>query len=320
MPLSLQTSKVLFAHIDLEDTDFRISPEPSHAIPEDLKDSIARVGLLHPPVLRKQNNNSQLVCGHRRLRAAHEVLAQTSYNCLVLPEDISEMEALSVALEDTLLNRPLSPMEQAIFFQKVLRHINEQEAAEKFLPLMGSSPSPYHIQNLLPLLKLEEPLAIALHQGFLNEAVARALVPMPFTDRMVLFEFIELLQLSISNQKKLTDTCQELAKRDNTTIFAILAAPEIQEIINHPEANPPQKAANLMALLTEKRSPRLTEAEKNFRKFQNSLNLPKNTALSHAQSFEKDTVTVSITFKDMEELQGKWPAIDSALEGTGDKK
>lgn len=226
------------------------------------------------------------------------------------------MDALSIAIEDTLLNRTLTVMEKAIFFQKALQHSSEQEIAEKFLPTMGLSPSIYHIQNLLPLLKLEEPLAISLHQGFLNEAVARALVTMPFTDRMVLFEFMELLHLSISNQKKLTDICRELAKRDNTTIFAILAAPEIQEIINHPEANPPQKAANLLALLTRKRLPRLTEAEEKFRKFQNSLNLPKNVELSHAQSFERDAVTVSITFYNQEELQEIWPGIDSALKKT----
>lgn len=314
MQISSQTSKILYTQIDLKNTTFRLSPEPVHTVTEELKKSIARVGILHPPIVRKQEGETfQIVTGHCRLRAAHEVLAQSSYNCIVIPAEISELEALSIAVEDTLLNRPLTVIEKTIFCDKVLQHINEQEAAEKFLPMMGLSPNSYQIHNLLPLLKLEEPLAISLHQGFLNESVAKALVTMPFTDRMVLFEAIEHLQLSTSNQKKLTDTCQELAKRDNTTIFAILATPEVQDVINHPEANLPQKAANLLALLTKKRLPRLTEAEKKFRKLQSSLNLPKNAALSHAQSFEKDTVTVSITFKDMEELQEKWPTIGLAL-------
>lgn len=316
MQITSRTSNILHRQIDFEDTFFRLSPEPVHAVSKELKNSISRVGILHPPILKKQKGETfQLVTGHSRLNAAHEVLAQSSYSCIVLPEKISEVEALSIAAEDTLLSRPLTVMEKAIFFNKVLQHISVQEAAEQFLPLMGVSSSTYHIQNLLPLLKLEEPLAISLHRGFLNESVAKALITMPFTDRMVLFEFIELLQLSISNQKKLTDTCQELAKRDNTTIFAILASPEIQEIINHPGANPPQKAANLLTLLTKKRLPRLTEAEEKFRKFQSSLNLPKNVALSHAQSFEKDEVTLSITFKDMEEIQKKWPGIETSLKG-----
>ena len=85
------------------------------------------------------------------------------------------------------------------------------------------------------------------------------------------------------------------------------------DILNHPEANPPQKAANLMATLTAKRYPRLTEAEKNFQQFTDSLRLPKNATLSHAPAFEKDTVTLTISFKNQEDLLKSWQFIASAL-------
>ena len=309
----LQPERVLFSQIDIEDQQYFFSPAQVLEDTEELKKSIERVGLLHPPILlRTDNSYYQVVTGHRRIKTAREATGKSSLNCLVLSPETSAIEALAVALEEKC-SRRLTSVEQAIFLQKALQHLAQDEVAAEFLPVMGLAPNPYHIQNLLPLLELEEPLRYALHQGLLHELVARELVALSFTDRLALFEVIDLLQLSVGNQKKLTASCKELAKRNNSTIIAILSEPDIQDILNHPEANPPQKAANLMATLTAKRYPRLTEAEKSFQQFTDSLKLPKNATLSHAPAFEKDTVTLSISFKNQEELLKSWHFIASGL-------
>lgn len=313
-PVRLHSERVLFSQIDFEDLHYLFSPPRVLTDLDGLTQSIERVGLLRPPILiKKQNGYYQIVSGHRRLRAAHDATAESSLLCLILPPDTPVVSALAVALEDACACRPLTIMEQALFLQKALLHLDDNAVCEKFLPVLGLTPNRYHIKNSLPLLQLEEPLAYALHQGFLNESVARELITLSFTDRLALFEVIELLQLSVNNQKKLTVACKELARRDNSSIIAILSGEDIQNILNHPDANPPQKASHLMTTLTAKRYPRLSEAEKDFQQFADSLNLPQNATVNHAPSFEKDTVTLSISFTNRQELLDKWPSIEARL-------
>ncbi len=314
-PAQLQTERILFSQIDFEDHQYLFAPPQVLLDIDDLTSSIERVGLLHPPILlKKEDTYYQIITGHSRLRAAEKCSNKSSVTCLLPPPDVSATDSFAIALEEICSSRPMTVIEQAIFLQKALENIDEKEVVAKFLPVMGLEPSRYHIKNLLPLLQLEEPLAYALHRGFLSELVARELVALPFTDRLALFETIDLLQLSFSNQKKLTAACRELARRDNSSIIAVLSSPDIESILNHQEANPPQKTSNLMAVLTAKRYPRLTEAEDAFRRFTDSLKLPQNVAISHAPAFEKDTLTLTVSFKDKDTLIRKWEAIKSAME------
>lgn len=311
--MTLKISRISFNRIAINDTFFHLSPEPLSQNNDTLTGSISRLGLLHPPILKKQNNDTfQIVCGHQRLMAAREVFFNKACDCLLLPKDASTIRALAIVAEEAMMKRPLSLMAQAILFKKVLCHINEQQAAEQFLPLLKITPNPYYIKQLIPLTRLEEPIAIALHRGLLHETVAKELATMTFIDRLSLFETINFLSLSVSNQKKLLTSCQELAKRTQTTVFAIIAWPQVQKILKQRATNTPQKSAALMTLLGKKRFPRLSAAEKDFQNFANSLRLPENINLTHPPFFEKDTITISITFKNKEELQKNWPAIKDA--------
>jgi len=144
--------------------------------------------------------------------------------------------------------------------------------------------------------------------------VALELGKLDFGDRMALFEVINLLHLSVGNQKKLTISSRELAVRTNSSIRQVLSDPEAEAVLNHPEANLPQKAANLMAWINKKRFPRLSEAEQEFRRFTGKLQLPKGVDLSPAPSFEKDELTLTITIQDQDKLQKLWPKLERILQ------
>lgn len=314
MSTLLQHKRILLPHIDLSDQTFSFSPVPDRPVPGPLAASIKRNGILHPPIVKEGPTGAyQIVSGRKRLLAARDVLDAAAADCLVLAQDAPAREALRIGLEETLLSRPLSAAETALFFSRLLDFMQKEEAASRFLPLLGHAPHPLRIEKLLDLLALEEPLLTALHDGVLHESVAHELVALPFTDRMVLFEIIELLNLSVSNQKKLVAGCRELAMRTHCTILTLLSDPEAAAILRHPEANPPQKAHNLLAWLSGKRFPRLHEAETDFRRFVGMLRLPKGVTLTHAQSFEKDAVTLSISFADREKLLDSWPGLKDAL-------
>jgi len=133
---------------------------------------------------------------------------------------------------------------------------------------------------------------------------------------MTLFEIITLLQLSVSNQKKLTASCLELAGRMKTSPRDILSGEDVKQILAHHESNLPQKASQLMGLIYKKRFPRLTEEENTFHKFVSGLHLPDNISLTHSPSFEKDTIHMDITFSNREECLRLWQKIKTHCNST----
>lgn len=309
MTLQLQTSRVLLGQIDFDDLLCKLSPGPVEEAPPTLLESLTRFGMLHPPLLRKKGRDLfQIVSGHTRLTAWRDVLRQSSANCLLLSAEAAEAEALALALEEICIRRPPSAMERAFFFRRLLRYSTKEEAAA-FLPRLGLPQSFFVVEQIIQLSQLEEPLAQALHHGVLHEQVGRELLDLGFAERLALFEIIDYLQLSVGNQKKLVAICRELAKREGGTIISLLANAPLQAILDHPEANPPQKAANLMRALAERLSPRLTEAEQQFQKFAAGLNLPPGITLTHTQAFEDDRLTLAIDFANGASLREKLPAL-----------
>lgn len=314
MPPTFRSSLVNLHHINFQDFSNSLTPEEAREPSAELLASVARTGILHPPILREQGRTTmEIVTGRRRLLAAQQAQHSISTICLVLPADTLPAEALAINLEDTLLRGDITVVEQAIFFAKILDHMDENEAAKRFLPALGLEPHRHHLHNLLQLLGLEEHLLGALHKGQLHEGVTRELLGLNFTDRLSLYEIMEMLSLSVSNQKKISAICRELAARHNTSVMALLCQPEVRDILDPQETNIPQKTARLMQWLSEQRFPRLAEAEQEFRAFAAALKLPSAVTLTHSPSFEQDQVQLSIPFTNKEELRRAWPLIADIL-------
>lgn len=315
MPPVFRSSLVNLQHINFQDFRNSLTPEEAREPSAGLLESVARTGILHPPILREQGRTMlEIVTGRRRLMAAQQSQRSISAICLVLPTETPPAETLAINLEDTMLRGDITVVEQAIFFQKILDHLEENEAVQRFLPVLELEPHRHHLHNLLQLLGLEEHLLGAVHEGRLHEGVARELLALNFTDRLSLYEIIEILSLSVGNQKKITAACRELAARHNTSVMALLCRPEVREILDPQETNIPQKTARLMQWLTEQRFPMLAAAEEEFRTFAAALKLPSTVTLSHSPSFEQDQVHLSIPFGNREELQRVWPRLADALQ------
>ena len=314
MTVEHQMGRIPFSQIDFADTTYNLVPFADDREDPALRESIARVGLLHPPIV-KENFNAlfQIIAGRKRLHILRDTFAAQECTCIILPRDIGRISAYDMLLEETLLTRPLSPVEKAIFFTQVLQSLDIQQAARQYLPRLGLAPNPYHIKRLLPLLDLEEPLLIKLHQGMLSEKTALELTRLSFRDRMALFETIDQLQLSVGKQQQLLLAGKELSGRTRTAIADILSGLEVNGILNHPQANPPQKSTQLMAWLTRQRYPRLSAAEHKFKAFTDKLDLPPGAALTHALSFEKDALTLSLHFIDEADFLKTWQKIKTCF-------
>lgn len=138
---------------------------------EELAGSIRQKGLLQPLVLRPQPSGQgyQIVAGERRWRAAqrarlHEVPA--------LVRDLSDGEALEIALMENIQRADLNPIEEAEGYRQLMERFGhtQQQLAE------GLGKSRSHIANTLRLLNLPDAVRAHVESGALTAGHARALV------------------------------------------------------------------------------------------------------------------------------------------------
>ncbi|MDF1615009.1 ParB/RepB/Spo0J family partition protein [Desulfurivibrio dismutans] len=308
-----QIQRILATQFDFSDLSWRLSPVPLDQSDETLAASIQRVGLLHPPIVRPRGDVYQLVSGQRRAYLAVHHFNSTALPCLVLPSTTADRELLALAYEAIVCKRVPTAMELALFGSKMLEAEAEQEMPALLARLPGPPLTPFQLKRWAELAELEEPFAVALHQGRLQEPVARGMLTLSLPERLALFELIELLQLSVGNQKKLMESCRELSRRRQVSILKILGSEEIRNILDHPEMNVPQQTAALMRHLAACRYPQLTAAGDEFTAWLSRLSLPAGWSVSPTRSFEDERVTLAITLENREILQQCLPRLAAAV-------
>ena len=309
-PKSLDTSLIDFA-----DFSYSISPDREIILDESFTKSIARHGILHPPLVKEIEPDSYVIITGRKRLVAFRTLFPEEKTCIcrITPAMMPEINIFSILLEEFLTNRQLTPIEKAIFLQKISPLIDEKFIAKEFLPRIDLPPDPFYFRQSVTLLNLEEPLVRAIHQGNISEIVAKDILPLSAKDRLAVHHIMSYLNFSVSNQKKLMNICRELASREDKTIAAILEDKGVQDILNHKDANPPQKTKNLMNWLSRKYMPRSSQAEDEFRRYAASMQLPQNVSIDHTPFFEDDSVTLSITFSNWKAVQNAWKTIKDTI-------
>lgn len=139
----------------------------------ELAASLEEHGLLQPVVVRPANAGAtrkwELVAGERRWRAAQR-LGWTEIPALVRPLDDRAM--LVVALVENLQRAELSPLEEAIGYQRLIEEfqLSQQQVAE----MVGRDRST--VANALRLLQLPASVRRLLEDGSLTAGHARALL------------------------------------------------------------------------------------------------------------------------------------------------
>jgi ParB family chromosome partitioning protein len=140
-----------------------------------LSESIRAKGVLQPILVRPQPGRTDryhVIAGERRWRAAR-MAGLEEVPTIVL--DISDREAMQIALVENLVRRDLNPIEEAQGFRRLIDEYahTQDELAE----LVGRSRS--HVANMLRLLRLPEDVQSLLREGELSASQGRALVNAP---------------------------------------------------------------------------------------------------------------------------------------------
>lgn len=150
--------------------------QPRHSFPEEslkeLADSIRANGLVQPVLLRRSDSRYQLIAGERRWRAAQMAGLE---NVPAIVRELSDREALELALAENLLREDLNPIDVARAFEALQQQyrLSHEEIAER----VGVNRST--VTNTLRLLRLPDSIQQMLVDGQVTFGHARALLSLP---------------------------------------------------------------------------------------------------------------------------------------------
>ena len=144
----------------------------------ELAASMEERGVLQPIIVRRQGDGFELVAGERRWRAAQKAGLQ---EVPAIVKELSDSDALQVALIENLQREDLDPLEEAEALSRLIREhaLSQDRVAEA----VGKSRAA--VANSLRLLKLPAPILEMLAAGRLTAGHARALMTVGAEEAMV---------------------------------------------------------------------------------------------------------------------------------------
>jgi len=151
----------------------------AHFEPEalaDLASSIREKGVLQPLLVRKIEEKYEIVAGERRWRASS--LAGL-LEVPVVVRELSDVDALEIAIIENLQREDLGPVEEARAFARLLEQGRSQD---EVAAAVGKGRST--IANALRLLALPLDALSALENGDITAGHARAILAQPEEDRL----------------------------------------------------------------------------------------------------------------------------------------
>src|SRR5258707_4115047 len=147
---------------------------------DDLAASIKERGIIQPVVVRSvpgAKDAYEIIAGERRWRAAQPL---GLHEIPIVPFDMSESEAVELAIIENVQRTDLNPLEEAGGYEALASEYDHSH--EDIARIVGKSRS--HVTNTLRLLKLPEPVKAYIHAGKITAGAARMLIGAPDPEEM----------------------------------------------------------------------------------------------------------------------------------------
>lgn len=173
-------------HIPLEkllppDFDNRLTESPEED--DELRDSIKKLGILEPLIVKAVDGGYEIVAGNRRrIQAGRAGLRAAP--CVVVKTTGAESE--EIKLHENIKRLPLSHVDQGAAFAHLIKLYDFTEAHVATLVNMSES----YVNQHIALIHSDETLVSAVHDGRINFSVARELNRCKNTDERDRFQYV----------------------------------------------------------------------------------------------------------------------------------
>ena len=141
----------------------------------ELAESIKQHGVIQPIVVRPVKGTQdrfEIIAGERRWRASQ---AAGLHEVPIVPVDVSDSDALEIAIIENVQREDLNAMEEAQGYHALANEFNRSQ--EEIAKIVGKSRS--HVANTMRLTKLPAEVQAFIALGQLSAGHARALIGVP---------------------------------------------------------------------------------------------------------------------------------------------
>ena len=178
-----------------------------------LAESIENQGLLQPVVVRKKENQYEIISGERRFRAFRH-LGRDKLPCIIKTK-VTDREMLELALVENIQREQLNEIEKAIAYQKLLLECSYTH--EQLSKQVGKSRAA--ITNSLRLLNLPEEIQNMVRKEQISMGHARALLAVEEgKEQLDLARKIVDEHLSVRDIEKVSQENKEQKKPQKTPV------------------------------------------------------------------------------------------------------
>ncbi|MGA9263218.1 MAG: ParB N-terminal domain-containing protein [Desulfobacterales bacterium] len=295
--------------LHLRDMHYRITT--SDAI-DKLKNSIAALGVLDPPILRQKADGYQIVAGFRRIDACR-LLGRYDIRARVLPTDIDDSTCVRLAIADNSLQRPLDLIETARALKLLSEVVTDEMELSRQAAVLALPDNPSLMRKIMSLTTLPAGLQNRLTAGELAMAMALELKRLDSTTAESMGRLFADLKLGLNRQRELLSLLTEIARREGITLAELLTEPALLNLMSAPDLERSQKAGQLRSLLRRRRYPVMSAATARFQDLVRQLHLGPGIQLVPPGNFEGTTYTLAITFDRLDQLRDRSLQIENLL-------
>jgi ParB family chromosome partitioning protein len=306
---------VAISDIDSEDKTYQITTKTSLS---DLTGSITQVGLISPPILKCVNSKYIIIGGFRRVAAFRE-LGLRLIKARVIDQDADEIEYIKIAIADNSMQRPLNLIEQSRSI-KMLWPFKDTINLAKTASMLGLPEGEPYIKKIRKICDLIPMIQKSIIEGSISMPVALELGRLKRDEGVIFSKLFNDLKLGTNKQREILTFVKEISLREDVPIRKILEQDRLGEILNDEEIERNQKVSEIIKRLKNRRFPALTKAEDEFEKHVKKLGLNNHLKLTPPNSFEGNTFSLNIRFKNLKDLEDRKTDFDKVVKSSSIKK
>jgi ParB family chromosome partitioning protein len=193
---------------------------------DELKQSIAELGIIQPLIIRKIDGRMELIAGERRWRASQLLGLDT---VPVIERPSSDQEVLEMALIENLQRQDLNAIEEAAGYVRLAKDFGLKQ--DVIARRVGKSRA--SVANSMRLLDLQAPIQKHVADGYLTVGHAKAILGIKDpTEQLAVADQILRRNMTVRTAEKFVKDYNKSGQKNSLQKSAKIIEPHIAEIQN----------------------------------------------------------------------------------------
>ncbi len=293
-----------------EDLRFRIS---TWSDASDLAFSIARIGLLVPPLGVPGGRGARVISGFRRL-AACRALGWSELPLRLLEAEPTERELARLAIAENAWSRRLNLIELSRAVNLLAGFSPEGRIDVAEAAAAGLRGGEAFLQRIAPLCRMPQAVQDAVLEESVSLWTAAELARLPADAAEVLAAVLRRLKAGLNVQREILTHTHEIVLREGISVRDLLASPEVAALLDEAGDDPNERTRRLRRFLRTRRFPQLSAAEDRCRALLRELPLAPGLRMQPPRDFEGTRFALQLEFATAEEALALRERLDRLLD------